>query len=154
MYFGNSSKTNYYSLHSFFLIATYYCLWIYQHHSTILLWIVLFSLEIFFLGDSLLRMRLLTQKVYQLLISWNVARLISKKCQHLIFPLYYFLTFSPTIYILSLLSFAIPMGIKRYLIPLVHISLLVTELFICFWPPRLLVCELFLIFNWFAFLSI
>lgn len=123
---GNSSKTHYYSSHSFFLIAEYYSLWIYQHHSTIPLWIVLVSLSNFFLEDLLKGMRLLTQKVYKLLISWNVTRAISKKHQYLIFPLYHFLTFSPAIYVLSLLNFAILLGVKRYLISLVCISLLMS----------------------------
>lgn len=101
---GNSSKMNYYNSNSFFLIAAYYSQWIGQQYSTILLWIVLFSLGIFFfLRDSLSRKRLLAQKVYQLLILWNVAGLISKTWQHLIFPPYYLLTFSHTIYVLSLL---------------------------------------------------
>lgn len=38
---GNSSKTNYYSSLSFFLIAEYYSLQTSQHYLTILLWIVL-----------------------------------------------------------------------------------------------------------------
>lgn len=64
---------------------------------------LIFSWDFFFLRDSLSRKRLLAQKVYQLLILWNVAGLISKTCQHLIFPPYYLLTFSHTIYVLSLL---------------------------------------------------
>lgn len=63
------------------------------------------------------------------------------KCATILFS-----QFSPTIYVLSLLSCVILMGIKRYLISLVCISLVVTvNFFSCFQPSRLLVCELFLI---------
>lgn len=155
--FGNFSKTNDYRSHSFFLIAAYYSLWIYQRHSTMFLQIVLFPPGTFFLGDSLPRMTLLTQwytnyLFHEIQLDWFPK---SAKTGHSHYTYYFshILTYN----ILSKpFKFCHSYGYKMISNTFI-LCFSISDwefIFIYFWPSRLLVCELFFIIYWFACFSI